>query len=390
MDLSYILNELAEDRDEYFRAVSPPIVQTSNFAFKKVDDLRKSFEDEYSTWLYSRGLNPTVEILRKKLAALDGAEDCLVFNSGAAAIFAAVLANVKSGDHIISVKDPYTWARKMFDEILPRFQVTVTYIDGTSMANFEAAIQPNTTVIYLESPNSWLFDLQDLSAVAQLARSKNIVTICDNSFCTPLYQKPYEMGIDLTLQSATKYISGHSDVIAGVLSGSSKQITRIFNSEYNNIGSGIQPFNAWLLIRGLRTLPARLERITRTTHAVITFLKAHPLVERVIFPLDSSFPQYELASRQMKGACGLLTFILRTESCEAIENFCNGLKHILMAVSWGGHESLIIPKCAGMPRDQFNPALELHRSLRLYVGLEEPEYIISDLAQALDVIKDHS
>lgn len=390
MDLSYILNELAEDRDEYFRAVSPPIVQTSNFAFKKVDDLRKSFEDEYSTWLYSRGLNPTVDILRKKLAALDGAEDCLVFNSGAAAIFAAVLANVKSGDHIVSVKDPYTWARKMFDEILPRFMVTVTYIDGTSISNFEAAIQSNTTVIYLESPNSWMFDLQDLTEVAKLAREKNIVTICDNSFCTPLYQKPYEMGIDLTLQSATKYISGHSDVIAGVLSGSSKQITRIFNSEYNNIGSGIQPFNAWLLIRGLRTLPARLERITRTTHAVITFLKSHPLVERVIFPLDRSFPQYELANRQMKGACGLLTFVLKTQSCEAIENFCNGLKHILMAVSWGGHESLIIPKCAGMPRDQFNPAHELHRSLRLYVGLEEPEYIIADLAQALDVIKDHS
>lgn len=390
MDLSYILNELAEDRDEYFRAVSPPIVQTSNFAFKKVDDLRKSFEDEYSTWLYSRGLNPTVDILRKKLAALDGAEDCLVFNSGAAAIFAAVLANVKTGDHIVSVKDPYTWARKMFDEILPRFQVTVTYIDGSSIENFERAIQSNTTVIYLESPNSWMFDLQDLQAVAKLAKSKNIVTICDNSYCTPIYQKPYEMGIDLTLQSATKYIGGHSDVVAGVLSGSSKQITRIFNSEYNNIGSGIQPFNAWLLIRGLRTLPTRLERITRSTQEVITFLKSHPLVERVIFPLDPDFPQYELAKKQMKGSCGLLTFILKTQSCEAIESFCNSLKHILMAVSWGGHESLIIPKCAGMPRDQFDPGQALHRSLRLYVGLEEPEYIISDLAQALNVINDHS
>nr|WP_294991142.1 PLP-dependent aspartate aminotransferase family protein [uncultured Sediminibacterium sp.] len=390
MDLSYILNELAEDRDEYFRAVSPPIIQSSNFAFKKVEDLRASLADEYSTWLYSRGLNPTVEILRKKLAALDGAEDCLVFNSGAAAIFAAVLANVKAGDHIVSVKDPYTWARKMFDEILPRFQVTVTYIDGRSIEHFENAIQPNTSVIYLESPNSWMFDLQDLAAVASLAKSKNIVTICDNSYCTPIYQKPYEMGIDLTLQSATKYIGGHSDVVAGVLSGSSKQITRIFNSEYNNIGSGIQPFNAWLLIRGLRTLPTRLERITRSTQAVIAFLKSHPLVERVIFPLDPDFPQYELAKKQMKGSCGLLTFVLKTQSCEAIESFCNSLKHILMAVSWGGHESLIIPKCAGMPRDQFDPGQALHRSLRLYVGLEEPEYIISDLAQALNVINDHS
>ncbi len=390
MDISYILNELGEDRDEYFRAVSPPIVQTSNFAFKTVDDLRKAFENEYGGWLYSRGLNPTVEILRKKLAALDGAEDCLVFNSGAAAIFASVLANVKTGDHIVSVKDPYTWARKMFDDILPRFGVTVTYIDGRSLTNFENAIQSNTTVIYLESPNSWMFDLQDLSAVAKLARSKNIVTICDNSYCTPLYQKPYEMGIDLVLQSATKYISGHSDVVAGVLSGSKQQIERIFNSEYNNIGSGIQPFNAWLLIRGLRTLPARLERITRTTQIVIEFLASHPRVEEVIFPLHPSFPQIELAQRQMKGGCGLLTFTIKTQSCETIEKFCNSLKHILMAVSWGGHESLIIPKCAGLQRVDFNAELAIHRSFRLYVGLEEPEYIIADLKQAFDVIKDLS
>ena len=149
MDLSYILNEYAEEREHYFRAVAPPIVQTSNFAFETVDDLRKSFEDEYSTWLYSRGLNPTVEILRKKLAALDAAEDCLVFNSGAAAIFAAVLANVKSGDHIISVQGVYTWARKMFEEILPRFNVTHSYIDGTEVSNFVNAIQPNTSLIYL-------------------------------------------------------------------------------------------------------------------------------------------------------------------------------------------------------------------------------------------------
>lgn len=379
MDLSFILNELAEDRDDYFRAIAPPIVQTSNFAFRTVDDLRRSFEDEYSTWLYSRGLNPTVEILRKKLAALDGAEDCLVFNSGAAAIFAAVLANVKSGDHIVSVRNPYTWAQKMFDVILPRFQVTVTYVDGTAIENFEAAIQSNTTVIYLESPNSWFYELQDMEAIARLAKQKGIVTICDNSYCTPLFQRPIAMGIDLVLQSATKYISGHSDTVAGVLSGSKAMMERIFNSEYLNIGSGIQPFNAWLLIRGLRTLPARLERITRTTTAVVDFLKSQPLVDKLIFPLDPSFPQYELARKQMTGACGLLTFMLKAKNAATIETFCNSLQHILMAVSWGGHESLIIPKCAGMRPEAFNAADEGHRSLRLYVGLEEPEYIIRDL-----------
>ncbi len=387
MELSYIINELAEGREDYFRAIAPPIVQTSNFAFKTVDDLRKSFEDEYSTWLYSRGRNPTVDILRTKLAALDAAEDCLVFNSGAAAIFAAVLANVKSGDHILSVRNPYTWARKMFEDILPRFQVSHSYIDGTEIVNFEAAIQENTTVIYLESPSSWTYELQDLAVVATLAKEKGIVTIVDNSYCTPLYQQPIQLGIDLVLQSATKYISGHSDTVAGVLSGSRKMIERIFNSEYMNIGSGIQPFNAWLLIRGLRTLEARLERIDRTTKLIIPYLKAHPRVERVIFPLDPSFPQYELAQKQLRGAGGLMTFVIKTQHCSTIETFCNSLQHILMAVSWGGHESLIIPKCAGMKPEQFEPSNQDHRMLRLYVGLESPEYLMQDLEQAFLAIK---
>lgn len=386
MDISYIINELAEDRDDYFRAVAPPIVQTSNFAFKTVDELRKSFEDEYSTWLYSRGLNPTVEILRKKLAALDGAEDCLVFNSGAAAIFAAVLTNVKSGDHIVSVRGVYAWARKMFEVILPRFGVTHTYIDGTDINNFIVATQPNTTVYYLESPNSWTFELQDLKAVAQLAKQHNIVTICDNSFCTPIYQRPCELGIDLSLQSATKYIGGHSDVVAGVLSGSRAMMERIFNSEYLNVGSGIQPFNAWLLIRGLRTLPARLERITQTTNKVIEFLQQHPLVEKVIFPFNEDFPQLALAKQQMQGACGLVTMVIKAGTVEEIELFCNSLKHILMAVSWGGHESLIIPGCSGRKREEFDKNDITHRMLRLYTGLEEPAYIINDLDQAFAAI----
>src|SRR5215510_11558776 len=149
-DVSRIINELAEERDQYYNAVSAPIIQTSNFVFNKVDDLTKAFEDEMSGYLYSRGLNPTVEILRKKLAALDGAEDCLVFSSGAAAIFAGVLANVKAGDHIVSVRAPYTWAQRMFDVILPRFGVTTTYIDGTKTGNWEKATKDNTTLYYLE------------------------------------------------------------------------------------------------------------------------------------------------------------------------------------------------------------------------------------------------
>lgn len=382
-NLSFILNELAEDRENYFNAVSPPIMQTSNFAFKKVEDLQNAFEDEMGGYLYSRGLNPTVEILRKKLAALDGAEDCLVFNSGAAAIFAGILANVKAGDHIVSVKTPYTWAQRMFDIVLPRFGVSTTYIDGTKNENWENATQTNTTFYYLESPNSWDFDLQDIRAVTAIAKAKNIITFIDNSYCTPIQQNVIEMGIDLAMQTATKYIGGHSDTLGGVLSGSHSMIKKIFDSEYLNIGSGIQPFNAWLLIRGLRTLSIRLERINRSTNQLVNFLKQHPKIESIIFPFHESFPQYELARQQMKDAGGLLTFILKTRKREDIIRFCESLKHFMMAVSWGGHESLILPKCASIRPTDFEPANPEHRSIRMYVGLEDPGYLISDLDQAL-------
>jgi cystathionine beta-lyase/cystathionine gamma-synthase len=383
MDLSYIINELGEDREHYFNAIAPPIIQSSNFAFKKVEDLRKAFEDEMGGYLYSRGLNPTVDILRIKLAALDGAEDCLVFNNGAAAIFAGVLANVKAGDHIVSVNKPYTWVQRMFDVILPRFGVTTTYVDGTIAENYFNATKPNTTFFYLESPNSWDYAIQDIRAIADYAKAKGIITLIDNSYCTPLYQNVIELGIDLAMQTATKYIGGHSDTLGGVLSGSHAMMKKIFDSEYLNIGSGIQPFNAWLLIRGLRTLPARLERITNSTAQVVNFVKQHPKVESVLFPFDESFPQYALAKRQMKNACGLFTFILKTKKMQEIVTFCESLQHILMAVSWGGHESLIIPKCAGLQPADFNAANREHRYIRMYVGLEEPDFLIKDLEQAL-------
>jgi cystathionine beta-lyase/cystathionine gamma-synthase len=381
-DLSYILNELGEDRDHYFGAVSPPIVQTSNFAFKKIADIREAFRDEFGGHLYSRGLNPTTDILRKKLAALDRAEDCLVFNSGASAIFASVFGNVKSGDHIVSVKKPYTWAQKLFDNVLVRFGVTTTYIDGTRIENFERAILPNTRIIYLESPNSWDYSMQDLPAVAELAKAEGIITIIDNSYATPLYMKPISMGIDMVLQSATKYIGGHSDVVAGVLTGKHDMMKKLFDNELLNMGNGISPFNAWLLIRGLRTLPARMERITATALKVLEYLRAHEQVESVLYPLDPQFPQYELAKSHLKAAGGLFTMIIRADSMDEVVTFCESLRHMLIAVSWGGHESLVLPKCASMEPSEFDASNPEHRMIRFYIGLEEPAYLIKDLEQA--------
>ncbi len=385
-DISHIINELGEDRAQYFNAVSPPIVQASNFSFDKVDDFGKAFEDEMAGYLYSRGLNPTVDILRKKLAALDQAEDALVFNSGAAAIFAGVLANVKSGDHIVSVRAPYSWAQKMFDVILPRFGVTTSYIEGGDIAEWKSATRSETSFYYLESPNSWDYRIQPIAEVAAFARSRNIITLIDNSYCTPLLQPVIPLGIDIAMQTATKYIGGHSDTLGGVLSGSHAMMKKIFDSEYLNIGSGIQPFNAWLLLRGLRTLPIRLDRVIASTKKVVDFLRQHPLVDHLLFPFDKSFPQYDLAKQQMKDAGGLVTFSIRARDRNGIVRFCESLQHFLMAVSWGGHESLIIPKCAGIPEDKFDPDDIQHRSARIYIGLEDPEFLIDDLRQAFDKI----
>ena len=383
MELSYILNELGEDRDLYFNAIAPPVMQTSNFAFKSVADFRIGLADEYDALLYSRGNNPTVDILRKKLAALDGAEDALVFGSGIASISIPLLALLNQGDHVVSVAKPYSWTVKLFEKLLPKFGIATTFVDGTQIENFEKAIRPNTRLIYLESPNTFTYELQDLEAVASLAKSNKITTMIDNSYCSPLNQQPYKMGIDLVAQSATKFIGGHSDVVAGVVTGSKTVIKKIFDAEFLNIGGNISPMNAWLLIRGLRTIHLRLQRVCDSTKKVVDFLAAHPKIERVIFPFHPSFPQYELAKKQMKDAGGLFSIVLKARTVYEVEKFCDSLRHFLQAVSWGGHESLVIPAIVGFSAKDFDPANFHHRLIRLYVGLEDPDYLIADLKQAL-------
>lgn len=383
MDISYILNELGEERENYSNAIAPPIIQTSNFAFKTVADFRNALSDEFDANLYSRGNNPTINILRKKLAALDGAEDALVFGSGIASIAVPIIALLKQGDHVVCVENPYSWTIKLFNNLMSKFGITTTYVNGASLQNFEGALQDNTRLIYLESPNTFSYELQDLEAVAQLAKRKGILTMIDNSYCSPLYQQPIKLGIDLVAQSATKYIGGHSDVVAGVLCGSKTLIKQIFEHEYMNIGASMSPHSAWLLIRGLRTLPLRLQRSFESTKVVTAWLQNHPAVGEVIWPFLPGFRQAELAKQQMLGCGGLFSFTLKDPSLEKIECFCNSLKHIQMAVSWGGHESLVIPAIATVAANDYDPANRRHRLIRMYVGLEEPEYLIKDLEQAL-------
>lgn len=383
MDISYILNELGEERENYFNAIAPPVIQTSNFKFNTVDDFRKALADEYQGNLYSRGFNPTIDILRKKLAALDGAEDALVFGSGIAAVTIPVLALLSAGDEVICVENPYSWTIKLFNEFLPKFEIKTTFVDGSNISAIETAITPRTKLIYLESPNTFSFDVQDLEAIAAMAKAKGIITMIDNSYCSPLYQQPIAYGIDLVAQSATKYLAGHSDVVAGVVTGKKELLKQIFEKEYMNIGASMAPQSAWLLLRSLRTLPIRLEKITSNANKVIEYLEQHPKVGSVIHPFSRNSKQLDLAKKQMKACGGLFSVTLKNPSLEKIEAFCNSLKHILMAVSWGGYESLIIPACAGISKTDFDVNNPRHVLIRIYVGLEEPEYLIRDLEQAL-------
>jgi cystathionine beta-lyase/cystathionine gamma-synthase len=382
--LSYILNHLGESRESYRFATAPPIWQTSNFAMPDVATMRTVVRDELANSFYTRGNNPTVEILRKKLAALECCDDALVFGSGAAAMAIGVLSQVQAGDHIIAVQRPYSWTKTLLSQLLPRYQIQTSFVDGTRVENFQAAIQTNTKLIVLETPNSLTFELQDLQAVAALARQHQITTIVDNSFCSPLYQKPHRLGIDLVMHSGTKYLSGHSDVLAGVLCGSKEMIDAIFRGPYMTFGPLLSPHDAWLMLRGLRTMPIRMEQIHRSTQKVVAFLKTHRAIKKIHYALDPASPQAALAAKQMGAFAGLISIEVDAKNFAQMEAFCDALELFLIAASWGGYESLQMPIVGFMEETNYRPGIGLPFNLvRLSIGLEDPELLIADLAQAL-------
>ncbi len=386
MHISEILTHLGEDRERYFNAVAPPVIQSSNFAFKTLDEFRQAFTNELNHHIYTRGNNPTVQMLREKLAALEKAEDALVFASGAGAVACAVIANVSAGDHVLCVEAPYSWTKILLTRFLPRFGVSCTFVDGRDIEMIRAAIQANTKVLYLESPNSLTFELQDLAACAALAKEHELITCIDNSYCSPIYQNPIELGIDLVIHSGTKYLNGHSDVVIGVVCGSKTLIQKIFDTEMMTLGNIISPHDAALVLRGLRTLELRVQRSFESTLKIAQYLEQHPKIEKVLYPFLPSFPQYELAKKQMRGAGGLLSVYLKANSLEQAEAFFHQLQRFLLAVSWGGYESLVLPTAA-FYKIPGRPDSPLPWNLvRFYIGLEDPDWLIEDLEQALAVV----
>ena len=372
-------------------AVVPPIYQNSLFTMKDWDDVGRAFDDRVNSYIYTRGNNPSVRIVEEKLAKISEGESAKLFGSGMAAISASILSCIKSGSHIITVKNIYGPANNLLQNYFkPKFGIDVTYISGIDIKEFEEAIRPNTSLIYLESPSSVVLSLQDIEAVVKLAKPKGIKTVIDNTWSSPLFQKPMRFGVDLEVHSCSKYIGGHSDVVAGVVIGSEKNINSLFTKEFELFGAKMAPFEAWLLLRSLRTLKIRMDQHQKSALTVAKFLENHPKIEKIYYPGLESFPQYELGKKQMTGYGGLMSFRLKTDDLNKIKTFFNGLSLFQIGVSWGGHESLIyapaISYLKELSKEQFDAMGISKGDMRISIGLEAAEDLIEDLDLSLSKI----
>ena len=370
---------VAHDEANAFDAVVPPIVQTSLFTFKDYDEMVAVYRGEIVRPIYTRGLNPTVRAFEEMLAKLEGGEDALGFASGMAAISSTVLSFVAPGERIVAVRHCYPDAFRLFGTHLKRMKVEVTYVDGRDEEAVAKAL-PGAKLLYLESPTSWVMEAHDVGALAALAKKHGVVSVIDNSWASPVFQRPLTLGVDLVLHSASKYLGGHSDVVAGVVAGSKDLIGRIRAEAYPYLGGKLSPFDAWLLVRGLRTLPIRMKAHEASALAIARRLQALDCVDKVFHPA--------LANRLppgLTGTSGLFSFTFR-EGID-IRAFADHLDLFKLGVSWGGHESLIVPgEVVLQQKAQPNSAHAFGidaRSVRLHVGLEGTEALWSDLEAAI-------
>jgi cystathionine beta-lyase/cystathionine gamma-synthase len=370
---------LAHDGEHAYEAVVPPIAQTSLFTFSSYAEMEETYRGQKVRPTYTRGLNPTVRLFEEKMAALECGEDAIGFASGMAAISSAVLAFVRPGDRIVCVEHVYPDAYRLFQTYLKRMNVTVDYVDGRDLDAVRRAV-PGARLFYMESPTSWLMHVHDVAAHAQIARDNDVLSIIDNSWASPIFQQPLTLGVDLVVHSASKYIGGHSDVVAGVIVGSSQLIGEIRARIYPYLGGKLSPFDAWLLLRGLRTLPIRMKAHETSALHVARQLAERPDVVAVYHPgLGNTLPD------GLQGTSGLFSF--EFDGSVDIARFADALRLFKLGVSWGGHESLVFPAAAGL--EQAGTANPLHafgvppQTIRLHIGLEDPTDLWSDLAQAL-------
>jgi cystathionine beta-lyase/cystathionine gamma-synthase len=370
---------LAHDGDLPFDPVVPPIYQTSLFTFRSYGEMEDAFSGRTRRPVYSRGDNPTVMEFERRIAVLEGAEQARAFSSGMGAISATLLAFLQRGDRILSARNIYGDTFRLFQRLLPRFGITVEYVDATEPEAVAARLS-GARVLYLESPSSMVFELQDLPRLAALAQAEGAITVIDNSWATPLFQQPIMHGIDLSLHSASKYLGGHSDTVAGVVAGSAELVGQINQNTYSMFGAKLSPFEAWLLLRGLRTLPIRLPRHEASALTVAGRLRDYADVVRIFHPAFSNYG----GTATLLGSTGLFSF----EVAETIDvpTFIDALRVFRIGVSWGGHESLVVPALATLRQTPDTNALAYFgvsaRLIRLHIGLEDPAILWADLEQA--------
>ncbi|MBI3741467.1 MAG: aminotransferase class I/II-fold pyridoxal phosphate-dependent enzyme [Chloroflexi bacterium] len=368
-------------------ALVPPLHLANTFFLGSAEDGAAIFAGEKDGFVYSRWGNPTVALLEKRIAALEHAPAALATASGMAAISTAILNIVRAGDHVIAAQAIYPSTYHLFANELRALGIETTFVDATDPQNIARAIVPNTKLIYLESPGNPILALCDLRAIATIARDAKIISITDNTFATPINQQPLDFGIDVVVHSATKYFGGHGDAVGGVIVGSREFIKQCANEPLRFFGGILSPFNAYLILRGIQTLPLRMERHNANARAIAQFLQTHRAVEWVAYPGLPSHPQYALAQKQMRGFGGMVCFELKG-GINSGARLMNAVKLCSLAVSLGDTRTLIVHP-ASTTHSVVTRAERIAQGVsdglvRLSVGLEDVEDIIADLERGLE------
>ena len=371
--------------DEKGSAVTP-IYQTSTFKFRDADHGARCFSGEEKGYIYTRLGNPTIEDLEVTIAELENGYASLAVASGMAAVNTVYLTVLGAGDHMVSHNALYGPSRAIMEKLYPKYGIESTFIDATKIEEIEKAIQPNTKLLYLETPANPTIGITDLKAATELAHKHGIMVCVDNTFCSPYLQRPIEFGVDIVLHSMTKFINGHADIVAGVVIAKEKEIFDELKYVMTNMGFNMDPHQAYLVRRGLKTLAIRIERAQENAIKVADYLEAHPKVEWVLYPGLKSHPQYELGKKQMDGPGAMISFGVNG-GYEAGKKVMDNVKLALLAVSLGGIETLI-QHPASMTHSKLSKEAKLSAGItdglvRLAIGIEDVEDIISDLDQAL-------
>ncbi len=376
--------------DEQFGSLATPLYQTSTFIFENAQQGADRFAGEAEGYIYSRLGNPTTRQLEMRVAAMEGMEDAAATATGMGAVSGALLANLSCGDHLISSKAVYGCSFALMNHQLTRWGIEVTFVDMANPAEIEAAIKPNTKVMFLETPVNPNLAVYDLAVIGKIAQQHNIISVVDNTFLTPVLQQPRKYGSDIVVHSATKYLNGHGDVVAGIICGTAEMIMNIKMTVLKDIGATMSPHDAWLIMRGLKTLPIRMERHCSNAEKIAEFLEAHESVSQVYYPGLKSHPGHKFIGSQMKAAGGVIAFEIKSDLAGG-GDFINRMQLFSIAVSLGDAESLI-QHPASMTHSPYTQEERLAAGIsdsliRISVGLENVDDLMADLSQSLDLVK---